>query len=114
MINLGNITQFDEDLDFLSTHIYPQSKKMDESVSYVKSNQSTIPLVITETFNLSCSISELSEFLDRIEGKYEGMFGHYLKKLSKLFDDSIQDLIIKAFNKFFIERNPNKNNDTYK
>ena len=108
LLNLGNVAQFGEDLDFISPHIYPGSKKIDVAVNFVENNQSNVPLVITETFNLSCSIPELNEFLSRIEGKYQGLFGHYLKKPSELSDDSIQNQIIKSFYKFFKEENPNK------
>lgn len=108
-LNLGNIAQFGESLDFISMHIYPQSKNIDASVSFVENNLSNVPLVITETFNLSCSISELTEFLDNVDGKYKGLFGHYLGAPSKeISQDSIQELISRSFFQLFMERNPNK------
>lgn len=106
-LNLGDITQFGEDLDFISPHIYPQSEEINKSIKYIEDNQSSVPLVITETFNLNCSISELNYFFDNIEGNYNGMFGHYLKKPSSLIDSSMVDQTIKKFYDFFITNNPN-------
>lgn len=43
------------DLDFVSVHIYPEKGKVDEALADLKWFAVGKPLVIEETFNLSCS-----------------------------------------------------------
>lgn len=106
-LNLGNIQQFEEDLDYVSVHIYPASGALQESVDFIENNQ-TAPLIIEETFNLNCNINELEEFLDGIEGKYHGLLGHYKGlTLEELENGSIVDALNKNFIEMMVRRNPN-------
>lgn len=106
-LNLGNIQQFENDLDYVSAHIYPKSGMIAEAISFIDNNQ-TSPLVIEETSNLQCNITELEEFLDGIDGKYHGLLGHYTgKKLEELSDASIGDALKKNFIEMMMKRNPN-------
>lgn len=64
-------------LDFLSIHIYPDSKKPDEAIECLRHFAVGKPVVIEETFPLSCSASELETFM-RASRQYAcGWIGHY-------------------------------------
>lgn len=105
---LGDIAQFENDLDYVSVHIYPESGILEEAVSYIEENQ-TSPLIIEETSNLYCNITELEEFLDAIDGKYHGLLGHYQgKNLEELEDSSITDALKRNFIEMMMNRNPNE------
>ena len=65
------------DLDFLSVHIYPASGKLEEAREGLQKFSVGKPVVIEETFNLSCSAPELREFLLDSRGKAAGWIGHY-------------------------------------
>jgi len=108
LLALGSIKQFETDLDYLSPHIYPVSGEIQLSIDKVISSQSDVPLVIEETSNLYCNIQELKEFLNGIDGKYNGLMGHYHgKPLDELDDSILNDAIQKNFLQFFIDNNPN-------
>ncbi len=65
------------DLDFISVHIYPESGKLDEARTVVQQFAVGKPLVIEETFNLTCSPPELRTFLLESRDKACGWIGHY-------------------------------------
>jgi hypothetical protein len=65
-------------LDFISVHIYPQSGKVDEALEGLKKFAvGDKPVVIEETFNLSCSPQEVEDFIRRSKGTACGWMGHY-------------------------------------
>jgi hypothetical protein len=66
------------ELDFISVHIYPDSKKPEEAMESL--SHFVIPgkpLVIEETFNLSCSPAELERFIVASRAHAVGWVGHY-------------------------------------
>ena len=64
-------------LDFLSVHIYPDSKKPGEELECLRLFAVGKPVVIEETFPLSCSAADLESFL-RASRQYAcGWLGHY-------------------------------------
>lgn len=66
------------ELDFVSVHIYPESKKQDEALATLKGFVvEGKPLVIEETFPLACSAAELRQFLLATRGTAHGWIGHY-------------------------------------
>ncbi len=65
------------DLDFISVHVYPESGKLDEARTVLKQFAVGKPLVIEETFNLTCSPPELRQFLLDSRGQACGWMGHY-------------------------------------
>jgi hypothetical protein len=65
------------ELDFVSVHIYPERGKLDEARTVVQQFSVGKPLVIEETFNLTCSLDELRQFLLDSRGKASGWMGHY-------------------------------------
>ena len=65
------------ELDFVSVHIYPERGKLDEARTVVQQFLVGKPLVIEETFNLTCSPEELRQFLLDSRGKAGGWMGHF-------------------------------------
>jgi hypothetical protein len=65
------------ELDFVSVHIYPERGKLDEARTVVQQFSVGKPLVIEETFNLTCSPEELRQFLLESRGEACGWMGHY-------------------------------------
>jgi len=67
-------------LDFLCVHIYPSSGKVSEAIETLKGFQVDKPVVIEETFPLSCSAAELETFIEQSRGNAAGWFGFYWGK----------------------------------
>lgn len=66
-----------EYLDFVSPHLYPKSKKVDAEIELLKQFDFGKPIVIGETFPLSCSADEEHEFLLKSRGLAQGWIGHW-------------------------------------
>src|SRR5262249_7940600 len=66
-----------EQLDFVSPHLYPKSNKVDEEVELLKKFDFGTPIVIGETFPLSCSAPDEREFLMKSRGLAQGWIGHW-------------------------------------
>ena len=64
-------------LDFISTHIYPKRDKLHESEAFISANQSSKPLVLTETGQLASSIQDLRQFLENTDPQVDGVIAHY-------------------------------------
>jgi hypothetical protein len=64
-------------LDFISVHIYPEKGKVDEAMAILRQFAVGKPVVIEETFPLSCSGPELKEFLFNSRHYASGWMGHY-------------------------------------
>ena len=52
-------------LDFASIHLYPKTGEVDKALAAMAVYDIGKPLVIEETFPLSCSIGEMDDFLKR-------------------------------------------------
>jgi hypothetical protein len=65
------------ELDFISVHIYPDAKKPDEALEALKKCAVGKPVVIEETFPLSCSTAAEEKFLIESKGAACGWLGHY-------------------------------------
>ena len=65
------------ELDFVSVHIYPEKGKVPEALDGLKKFCVGKPVVIEETFNLSCSSAEVLQFLRESRGHACGWLGHY-------------------------------------
>ncbi len=107
-LSMGDLTPFAETLDFICPHIYPRKGKIDASIQFIEKNQTSVPLVITETSATHCGEEGLKEFIDRIDGKYEGLVGHYFGKTPEEKCETIQEAVLMGTVKFFIKYNPNK------
>jgi hypothetical protein len=66
-----------EQLDFISPHLYPKSKKVDAEIELLKQFDFGKPIVIGETFPLSCSAAEERDFLLKSRGLAQGWIGHW-------------------------------------
>ncbi len=69
-----------EPLDFVSPHLYPQANKVGEELGLLKKFNWGKPVVIGETFPLSCSASEEESFLLQSRGLAQGWLGHWPDK----------------------------------
>lgn len=65
------------DLDFIAVHIYPQAGKGDEALATLTRFDVGKPIVIEETFPMSCSVAEEREFLLKSRGLAAGWIGQY-------------------------------------
>lgn len=65
------------ELDFISVHLYPETKKPGEALESLCQFAAGKPVVIEETFPLSCSPAELEEFLRASREIACGWIGHY-------------------------------------
>jgi cellulase (glycosyl hydrolase family 5) len=68
------------DLDFVSVHLYPKKGKVKEALDTLAGFAVGKPVVIEETFPLSCSPEELGQFLDRSKEHAAGWIGFYWGK----------------------------------
>ncbi len=67
-----------DDLDFASVHLYPQAKKVKDSLNVLKGFADLgKPVLIEETFPLSCSMPEFEEFIDKSDKIAAGWIGFY-------------------------------------
>src|SRR6185295_1101018 len=64
-------------LDYISVHIYPKTGKVDESLKTLKGFAVGKPVVIEETFPLSCGVEDLEKFLRASQEYATGWIGHY-------------------------------------
>ncbi len=96
-------------LDFISVHLYPKTGKLAEDLKTLKGFQIGKPVVIEETFPLSCTAADLKEFIGRSKVSATGWIGFYWgqtpSELSK--STNINDSITAAWLKLFQEMNPN-------
>jgi len=65
------------ELDFVSVHIYPEKGKVADAIEVLKHFEAGKPIVIEETFNLTCSSAELEEFIRLSRPIARGWMGHY-------------------------------------
>lgn len=66
-----------DEVDFISVHIYPEAKKPDEAMEGLRHFAVGKPVVIEETFPLSCDAVQLEKFLRESRAIACGWLGHY-------------------------------------
>ena len=64
-------------LDFVSPHLYPKTGKVDDEIELLKKYDWGKPIVIGETFPLSCGVDDEREFLLRSRPFAHGWIGHW-------------------------------------
>jgi hypothetical protein len=64
-------------LDFVSPHLYPKTGKVEEELVLLGKFAWGKPIVIGETFPLSCGVEDLRTFLLRSRGTAHGWMGHW-------------------------------------
>lgn len=72
-------------------HVYPQADKVDEAIQGLRRFAVGKPVVVEETFPLSCGVPDERQFLLQSRGIACGWIGHYdgdsIKSLRKLKRD---------------------------
>ncbi len=63
--------------DFVSIHLYPEKGGVEKALTALAAYDLGKPLVIEETFPLSCSIEEMDEFLKKSRARAEGHVSFY-------------------------------------
>jgi hypothetical protein len=66
-----------EQLDFVSPHLYPKSGKVEDEIKLLKQFDWGKPIVIGETFPLSCGVDDERAFLLKSRGLAHGWIGHW-------------------------------------
>ncbi len=91
------------EVDYLSVHVYPDSKNMQASLNVLKRFSVGKPLVIEEVFPMHCSIPELRQFLKDSEKYAQGWIGFYWGKTPDEYrkSTSIADTITLAWLELF-------------
>jgi hypothetical protein len=64
-------------LDFISVHIYPETGRTTVALQQLRAVDAGKPIVIEETFPLSCSLADLETFLADASTTAAGVLGHY-------------------------------------
>jgi hypothetical protein len=97
------------ELDFLSVHIYPDRKRPGEALECLRQFAVGKPVLIEETFPLSCSIGELETFLRASRSIACGWIGHYdgapideLDSLERVGKLTLPQAIYREWQRMFI------------
>ena len=93
-----------DDLDFVCVHLYPQGGKVDEALETLHGFAAVgKPVVIEETFPLSCTQAEFEEFIDKSEGDAAGWVGFFWGKTPEDLKDAktIGDALTRNWLRFF-------------
>ena len=95
-------------LDFVSVHFYPQAGKVKEAITALKVYDIGKPIVIEETFPMSCSLAELDEFIQGSNGIAEGWISHYFGKTiaEHRKENDIRNAIIADFLVYWQKKAP--------
>ncbi|MBI3878922.1 MAG: cellulase family glycosylhydrolase [Verrucomicrobia bacterium] len=95
-------------LDFVSVHFYPQAGKVKETLTALKVYDIGKPMVVEETFPLSCSLAELDEFMQGADGIVEGWISHYFGKTiaEHRKEKDLKNGIIAEFLEFWQKKAP--------
>jgi len=103
------------ELDFISVHIYPEKGKVDEAIANLKGFAVGKPVVIEETFPLSCGREDLQDFIRRSREYAAGWMGHYdglsrsdLEKLRDAGTITMSQALMLDWLKLFQELDPNR------
>jgi hypothetical protein len=64
-------------LDFIAVHIYPNAGKVEDSITNLRQFDIGKPLVVEETFPLSCGVPDERKFLLESRGIAAGWLGQY-------------------------------------
>ena len=93
-----------DDLDFVSVHLYPTTKKVNDSLHVLKGFAACDkPVLIEETFPLSCSMPEFEEFIDKSRKDAAGWIGFFWGQTPEELRNSkkIGDIVTRSWMEFF-------------
>lgn len=92
-------------LDFTSIHLYPKKGEVDRALTAMAAYEIGKPLLIEETFPLSCSLDEMGDFLKRSKARTAGCISFYWGRTIAEYDAAtekkMESAIIAAWLKFF-------------
>ncbi len=110
-----------QQLDFVSPHLYPKSGKVDEEIKLLQKFDWGKPIVIGETFPLSCGADDERDFLLKSREFAHGWIGHWpdespaeLARLKKTGQATIQNAIWLSWVDLFQEIGPQMTGETSK
>lgn len=91
------------DLDFIAVHLYPAKGKVEEALKTLAGFSVAKPVVIEETFPLTCSVPELEQFIDGSRKHATGWMGFYWGKPPEELRKSreLKDTLTLAWLEFF-------------
>lgn len=102
-----------EQLDFVSPHLYPKTGKVDDEIELLQKFDWGKPIVIGETFPLSCGVDDERDFLLKSRKFAHGWIGHWpdespaeLAELKKTGKATIQNAIWLSWVDLFKEIGP--------
>ncbi|NUQ37095.1 MAG: DNRLRE domain-containing protein [Caldilineales bacterium] len=96
-------------LDFVSVHFYPKKGEIPKALAALAAYELGKPLLIEETFPLSCSLGELAAFIDGSRHIADGWVGFYWGRTSAEYaaaPPTIAGAITRQWLEFFRERAP--------
>jgi len=99
----------DEGLDFVSVHLYPKKNDVPKALKALACYDVGKPIVIEETFNLSCGLEDLDAFIDGSRNLADGWIGHYFGHTIKQYkaeQGTMADAIHRAFLEYFRGKTP--------
>ena len=94
--------------DFISVHFYPQAGKVKDAVAALKVYDVGRPMVVEETFPLSCSLDELAQFMHDGGNIVEGWISHYFGKTPADYtkEKDLRSAVMKQFLEFWQQHAP--------
>lgn len=102
-----NIDNFAPHLDYISTHVYPDSDDLQKSTDLINAVQNSKPLVVEEISNLYANAEEVESFINDNKNLVQGWIGFYRGKDFDELGSSIQDKLQRNWLEMFVRTNPN-------
>jgi len=102
-----NIDNFAPHLDYISTHVYPDSDDLDKSIDLINNIQNNKPIVVEEIANLYASTEEIESFINQNNDKVQGWIGFYRGKDFDELGNSLRDNLQRKWLEMFVRANPN-------
>lgn len=97
-------------LDFVSIHLYPKKAEVDRAIETIATYEIGKPIVIEETFPLSCTLEEMDEFITRAEQRVAGFISFYWGKTvadyEKSAEEPVKSTVVGAWLLNFQKRAP--------
>lgn len=96
-------------LDFVSLHFYPKKGEVDKALKALAVYDIGKPIVIEEMFPLSCSVSELDQFIDGSRPLATGWIGFYWgKTIAEYQRDkrTLADAMTLDWLEYFVRKRP--------
>ena len=95
-------------VDFLSVHIYPDSKKPDDAMKHLRGHALGKPVVVEEMFILRCGIDGLARFIEQSRGTACGWIGFYWGRMTNELKPpaTIGDALLLSWLEYFQSHRP--------